>query len=179
MVVEDAQRASVADAYHRWPPRRRAQQAIELRFGRLIERRCWLVENEQLRIAQISPGQREFLPLAARKIHPAIETPADHFDEFLALSAKAWPDFESSYDSQVIGLWRIIDPGAAADVVTSLLLTRRPDLAMWERSKIPQGAKEIAMRENFNRRYDLCNSTVVYTTTLLTARDREDTARWT
>jgi hypothetical protein len=107
------------------------------------------------------------------------ETPAQHFDEFLALSAKGWPDFESSYDSQVIGLWRIIDPGATSDVVTSLLLTRRPDLAMWERSKLPQGEKEVAMRETFNRRYDLCDSTVVYTTTLLTARDREDTARWT
>jgi hypothetical protein len=108
------------------------------------------------------------------------ETPQQHFDEFLALSARGWPDFEASYDSQVIGLWRIIDDGAArGDVVSSLLLTRRPDLAMWERSKIPQGEKEIAMRETFNRRYDLCNSTVVYTTTLLTARDREDTARWT
>jgi hypothetical protein len=110
------------------------------------------------------------------------ETPAQHFDEFLALSAKGWPDFEASYDSQVIGLWRIVDEGgtrAQDGVVTSLLLTRRPDLAMWERSKIPQGDKEIAMRETFNRRYDLCDSTVVYTTTLLTARDREDTARWT
>jgi hypothetical protein len=107
------------------------------------------------------------------------ETPAQHFEEFLALSAKGWPDFESSYDSQVIGLWKIVDAGAGDDVVTSLLLTRRPDLAMWERSKIPQGEKEIAMRETFNRRYDLCDSTVVYTTTLLTARDREDTARWT
>jgi hypothetical protein len=111
------------------------------------------------------------------------ETPAAHFEEFLALSAKVWPDFESSYDSQVIGLWRIVDGNPAdpanGDIVTSLLLTRRPDLAMWERSKIPQGEKEIAMRETFNRRYDLCDSTVVYTTTLLTARDREDTARWT
>jgi hypothetical protein len=108
------------------------------------------------------------------------ETPARHFDEFLALSAKGWPDFESSYDSQVIGLWRIAnDSTADHDIVSSLLLTRRPDLAMWERSKIPQGEKEIAMRETFNRRYDLCDSTVVYTTTLLTARDREDTARWT
>jgi hypothetical protein len=50
---------------------------------------------------------------------------------------------------------------------------------MWERSKIPQGETEIAMRAAFSRRYDLCDSTVVYTTTLLTAKDREDTARWT
>jgi hypothetical protein len=107
------------------------------------------------------------------------ETSAQHFAEFLALSAKGWPDFEASYDSQVIGLWRIVDDGASNDVITSLLLTRRPDLAMWERSKIPQGEKEVAMRETFNRRYDLCDSTVVYTTTLLTARDREDTVRWT
>jgi hypothetical protein len=108
------------------------------------------------------------------------ETPTQHFDEFLALSEKGWPDFEASYDSQVIGLWRITDDRTAqSGIVSSLLLTRRPDLAMWERSKIPQGEKEIAMRETFNRRYDLCNSTVVYTTTLLTARDREDTARWT
>jgi hypothetical protein len=113
------------------------------------------------------------------------ETPAVHWDEFLALSATGWPDFEASYDSQVIGLWRIIDEGHTGDarqnddVITSLLLTRRPDLAMWERSKIPQGGTEVAMRETFSRRYDLCNSTVVYTTTLLTATDREDTARWT
>ena len=107
------------------------------------------------------------------------ETPAQHWDEFLELCAKGWPDFESSYDSQIIGLWRLVDDGAAPGTVVSLLLTRRPDLAMWERSKIPQGATEIAMRETFNRRYDLCDSTVVYTTTLLTARDREDTARWT
>jgi len=107
------------------------------------------------------------------------ETPTAHWDEFLALSAKGWPDFEAAYDSQVIGLWRIVGREAIAGMVRSLLLTRRPDLAMWERSKIPQGAKEAAMRETFNRRYDLCDSTVVYTTTLLTATDREDTARWT
>ena len=36
---------------------------------------------------------------------------------------------------------------AARDSVGSLLLTRRPDLAMWERSKIPQGAAESAVRD--------------------------------
>ena len=83
-----------------------------------------------------------------------------------------------SYDSQVIGLWKVEDI-PQPDVVRSLLMTRRPDLAMWERSKIPQGEKETAVREALSRRYDLCSSTYVYTTTLLTAEDREDTARWT
>lgn len=108
------------------------------------------------------------------------ETPARHWDEFLALCAGAWPGFEASYDSQVIGLWRLREPdGGAADApVRSLLLTRRPDLAMWERSKIPQGAAEEEVRRKLSRRYDLCDWTMVYTTTLLTADDRADTARW-
>lgn len=106
------------------------------------------------------------------------ETPKRNWREFLDLCAQAWPDFESAYDSQVIGLWKVEDI-SQPDVVRSLLMTRRPDLAMWERSKIPQGEKETAMREKLSRRYDLCSSTYVYTTTLLTAEDREDRARWT
>ena len=104
-------------------------------------------------------------------------TPSANWDEFLVLCAGAWPGFESSYDSQVIGLWRFAD--AEASVVDSLRLTRRPDLAMWERSKIPADAAQAEVRRKLSRRYDLCTSTVVYTTTLLTASDVEDTARWT
>jgi hypothetical protein len=106
------------------------------------------------------------------------ETPKRNWQEFLDLCEQAWPGFESSYDSQVIGLWKVEDV-SQPDVVRSLLLTRRPDLAMWERSKIPQGEKEAAVREALSRRYDLCSSTYVYTTTLLTAEDREDRERWT
>jgi hypothetical protein len=105
------------------------------------------------------------------------ETPAKDWQEFLDLCAQAWPGFESAYDSQVVGLWKVED--SQPEVVRSLLMTRRPDLAMWERSKIPQGDKETAVREALSRRYDLCTSTYVYTTTLLTADDRQDTARWT
>jgi len=105
------------------------------------------------------------------------DTPSPNWDEFLDLCAGAWPGFEAAYDSQVVGLWRIVpDDGAS---VRSLLLTRRPDLAMWERSKIPQGAGESEVRRKLSRRYDLCDDTVVYTTTLLTAGDKQDTARWT
>ncbi|MDH3700477.1 MAG: hypothetical protein OEU46_04110 [Alphaproteobacteria bacterium] len=105
------------------------------------------------------------------------ETPPENWDEFLDLCAGAWPGFESSYDSQVIGLWR--GPDRDDGSRRSLLMTRRPDLAMWERSKIPQGPEEVEVRRKLSRRYDLCTWTVVYTSTLLTADDREDTERWT
>lgn len=105
------------------------------------------------------------------------ETPAEHWPEFLDLCAAAWPGFETAYDSQVIGLWQILDGGEA--VRRSLLMTRRPDLAMWERSKIFQGEKETQVRRQLSRRYDLCDWTCVYTTTLLTAVDHDDSVRWT
>ena len=113
-------------------------------------------------------------------------TPEGDWDEFLALCAQAWPGFEAAYDSQVIGLWRatgamtrgMVDEPADAGAVRSLLMTRRPDLAMWERSKLPQGAAETAVRDALSRRYDLCTWTVVHTTTLITATDSADRARW-
>jgi len=77
----------------------------------------------------------------------------------------------------VIGLWRCL--GDDGRIYRSLLLTRRPDLAMWERSKIPENPEEAEVRRKLSRRYDLCDWTCVYTTTLLTAEDREDNARWT
>jgi hypothetical protein len=117
-------------------------------------------------------------------------TPTPHWPEFLDLCAAAWPGFEAAYDSQVIGLWQATgdrtgegsDEASGAglfDGVRSLLLTRRPNLAMWERSKLPEGQAETAVRDTLNRRYDLCDWTVVSTSTLLTASDLRDSARWT
>ena len=103
------------------------------------------------------------------------DTPLRNLDEFLKLCIEAWPDFESSYDSQIIGLWKIENNDKT---VKTLLLTRRPNLAMWERSKIPEGSKETSVREKLSRRYDLCDWTTVYTTTLLTASDDVDLVRW-
>ena len=104
------------------------------------------------------------------------ETPSEHYPEFLDLCESAWPSFESSFDSQVIGLWRL--PQKACGQITSLLLTRRPDLSVWEKSKQPSTPEEVETRKKLSRRYDLCDWTVVYTTTLLTATDREDGTRW-
>ena len=117
-------------------------------------------------------------------------TPEQHWPEFLDLCAEGWPGFESAYDSQVIGLWQAIGDRSATDHdevtgagihagVRSLLLTRRPNLAMWERSKLPQGKAETKVRDTLSRRYDLCDWTVVSTATLLTATDKPDKARWT
>jgi len=103
------------------------------------------------------------------------ETPLENFGEFLQLCTDAWPDFETSYDSQIIGLWKIENNN---ENVKTLLLTRRPSLAMWERSKIPQGDKEAKVRKKLSRRYDLCDWTTVYTTTLITASDESDNIRW-
>jgi hypothetical protein len=116
-------------------------------------------------------------------------TPEKDWPEFLDLCAQAWPGFEAAYDSQVVGLWRCtgdrsgpaideLEGSAGSTDIRSLLLTRRPDLAMWERSKLPQGAAETAVRDALSRRYDLCTWTVVHTTTLLTASDTADQARW-
>lgn len=104
------------------------------------------------------------------------ETPSADWDEFLELCAAAWPGFEAAYDSAVIGLWRCLEGGDETN--RSLLLTRRPDLAMWERSKIPRNEAEEIVRRRLSRRYDLCEWTCVYTTTLLSAEDRDDTVRW-
>ncbi len=106
------------------------------------------------------------------------ETPALHWNEFLALCTAAWPGFEAAYDSQIVGLWRLAEDGPGG-TRRSMLLTRRPDLAMWERSKIPATPAEQAVRDRLSRRYDLCEATWVYTTTLLTAEDRDDAVRWT
>ena len=103
------------------------------------------------------------------------DTPLRNLDEILKLCFEAWPDFESSYDSQIIGLWKFENNDKT---VKTLLLTRRPNLAMWERSKIPEGPKETSVREKLSRRYDLCDWTTVYTTTLLTASDDVDLVRW-
>ena len=97
--------------------------------------------------------------------------------DFLELCVSVWPGFEASYDSQVIGLWQLAN--GPTDMSDTLLLTRRPDLAMWERSKLPTNEAERQVRAKLSRRYDLCEDTEVYTTVLLTAIDVEDSTRWT
>ena len=125
-----------------------------------------------LRPARVDPPRRQ-----GNYAFRWFELSMEHWPEFQDLCTAAWPGFESSYDSQVIGLWRL--PNVTDGRQRSLLLTRRPDLAMWERSKIPQGEAEAEVRRQLSRRYDLCDDTYVYTTPLLNAGDQQDTVRWT
>src|SRR5262249_44688628 len=50
----------------------------DLIFAAGIEGGGWLIENQELRISQVCPGESEFLPLASRKVHSAFKTPTQH-----------------------------------------------------------------------------------------------------
>ena len=106
------------------------------------------------------------------------ETPKQNFNEFIQLCVDAWPHFEKNYDSEIIGLWKLDNDADANKNTRTLLLTRRPNLAVWERSKIPVTDEEKDVRRKLSKRYDLCDWTTVYTTTFLTANDVSDDVRW-
>ena len=43
---------------------------------------------------------------------------------------------------------------------------------------VAENPDEVEVRLKLSRRYDLCTDTDVFTTTLLTAKDTQDTVRW-
>src|SRR6185437_1480278 len=53
----------------------------DLGLAARVQRRSRLVEDQQLRIAQVSAGQRDLLPLASRQIDAALEAAAEHLVE--------------------------------------------------------------------------------------------------
>lgn len=103
------------------------------------------------------------------------DVPEANWDEFLDLCAAAWPGWEAAYASDIVGLWRDAPGG---DPVRSLLLSRRPSLAMWERTKNPETEDELDVRKKMGRRYDLCTWTSVYTTTLIGAAESGRSDNW-
>ena len=78
--------------------------------------------------------------------------------EFTSLSERAWPEFEASYDAQIVGLWKSLD--VRAPDARFHLLTRYASLATWEASRADVGRPEFA------RRHKLTRKTLVVTTTL-------------
>ncbi|MGH9306177.1 MAG: hypothetical protein ACRD0I_04750, partial [Acidimicrobiales bacterium] len=84
------------------------------------------------------------------------------WEEFLDLSASAWPDFEASYDSRILGLFRSRD--AEVNRARALLATHYASLSEWERSRqaitARDGAGAIA-GQRFRRRQHLTRWTLV------------------
>jgi hypothetical protein len=85
--------------------------------------------------------------------------------ELIQLSSSAWETFERTFASDILGFWRsTATPSPAARV---LLLTRYPDHATWDRSRIdvpvPGDPSSAAL---FLRRRELIESTIVTTTRL-------------
>ncbi|MHB1486301.1 MAG: hypothetical protein ACYCS7_04415 [Acidimicrobiales bacterium] len=90
------------------------------------------------------------------------EVESRHWDEFLDLSASAWPDFEASYEARVWGLFRA--GNGPQDTARSLLVTQYASLAEWERSRqaitTDNGAGAEA-GERFRRRHQITKWTMV------------------
>lgn len=104
------------------------------------------------------------------------DVPTENWDTFLDLCAAAWPGWEEAYASDIIGLWR--HEQSDHDSVRTLLLSRRPSLAMWERTKKPESEEEIEVRKKMGNRYDLCTWTSVYTTTLVSTAENGNSDNW-
>ncbi|MCC5886850.1 MAG: NIPSNAP family protein [Gammaproteobacteria bacterium] len=59
-------------------------------------------------------------------------------EAFLTRSAAAWDEFEATFDSEVVGLFRC--PNLDAGTASLLLITRYADLDAWERSRSAEAA---------------------------------------
>ena len=106
--------------------------------------------------------------------HRRFELDDGDWEEFLALSEAAWPDFEAvNSGCQILGLWR--SSASAPGSVSALLVTRYPSLAAWERSR-PYAAQPLdedkleawmAAKAAFARRAELTKRSIVRTYRLL------------
>ena len=96
--------------------------------------------------------------------HRWFEILAEDRAEFVELSEAAWPDFETSHDASIVGLWETRDPTPPTSRL--LLLTRYGSLAVWERSRSARTDREREAWQRFLRRHALTRSTTVSTTLL-------------
>jgi len=117
-------------------------------------------------------SDRAFMPTVRPTTHEPANSPGVYVfrwfsvnpstvKEIADLSAAAWPDFESSFDTRVQGLFA--EDQAAPE--TMLLITWYRNLTVWEASRHPpQNA-----RDNFLRRHKLTLNALPIATSLLSA----------
>ena len=91
-------------------------------------------------------------------VHRWFTVDAAGYDEFLKLSADAWPDFEEHFESKVFGLFAA-EP-SKDDLMEGarrlLLMTGYRDLAEWQKSRAPADTA----RKAFARRRELTRVSV-------------------
>jgi hypothetical protein len=88
------------------------------------------------------------------------EVETKDWEEFLDLSANAWPAFESAHDANILGLFRAPD----TDVARALLATRYASLAEWERSRhaiAAESGEQAEAGKRFRRRQEITKKTIV------------------
>jgi hypothetical protein len=98
-------------------------------------------------------------------VHRWFEVDSSTFDEFIALSAEAWPDFEGRFDARIFGLFDLTSAraGDAPGRRHLLLLTRYASHGVWEDSRDPT----TAAMQTFARRALLTLSTRAASTLLV------------
>jgi hypothetical protein len=101
-------------------------------------------------------------------VHRWFEVESSAFDEFIALSAEAWPDFESRFDANIFGLFELTStrPGDTPGHRHLLLVTHYASHGVWEDSRDPT----TAAMQTFARRSMLTLSTRAASTLLVMPR---------
>jgi hypothetical protein len=85
-----------------------------------------------------------------------------HVDEAVALSATAWESFEHTFEVEIIGFFRTVEP--QTELAELMLLNWYPNLAAWEKSRHAELAPEA--RKQFVRRRELSQVTRAIATSL-------------
>lgn len=109
--------------------------------------------------ATVRPGSSDRPLTRGIYTHRWFTIHARDLDEFVALSADAWPDFERDFATRVFGLFRA-EPSAAearAGRLRMLLNTQYDSHAVWEASRTPSPKASA----NFRRRGELTITTRV------------------
>ena len=129
-----------------------------------------------LKATGVASGAGQSLTLAARPgsvdrptpggvhVHRWFTVAAADRDEFVQLSAQAWPAFEAQFDARIFGLFEAEQSAAdkAADETRLLLITRYGDHGVWEQSRDPTSeAMQIFARRQALTRYTRAASTLL------------------
>jgi hypothetical protein len=187
--ARSAARATRIQAITVWPSPMRAAEAERSYCSARAD--VWTRRSEMLLPDDPAQGRNAAAP-SGQLCFRWFATPQQHWPEFLDLCAAAWPGFRERLrftgDRTMAGDRRPHRHGqrrgdgrraCIPGVRSPAAHTATQSLAMWERSKLPEGKAESKVRDMLSRRYDLCDWTVVCTATLLTAADKQDKARWT